>query len=89
MEKIIKTPLSNQLEFNQKDLYIDQVHGTNYSHHKKSERFDSYIFHGTGSKNEMKKFMNINHQYSICSQILDNNGHRQFFPFKSCEDCWS
>jgi hypothetical protein len=54
----------------------------------KSQRFDTTIFKGIGSKKELKKYLNKYPDNKAIAQILDKNGYRQFISFKSWEICW-
>lgn len=79
--------ISNLL-WEEKFIIRDPKKGKGFCSITKSKRYQTHIFKGNGSKNQLKRYIFYNKKYKAIAQIIDQKGFRQFVPFKSWEECW-
>ena len=78
----------SQFLWETKNISFKHNGGAKYSNSVLSRRYDTYIFKGVGSKNNLKFYMTSNKKYKIATQILDFKGFRQFIAFTSWIDAF-
>ena len=78
----------SQFLWETKNIIFKHNGGAKYSNSIFSRRYDTYIFKGAGSKNQLKRYMATEKNYIIATQILDYKGFRQFIAFKSWADAF-
>jgi hypothetical protein len=77
------------LKGNEKVVIYQSNKAIGYCSVTKNTKYDSYVFKGPSSKNLLKKFMELNQEYKVLTQILDDRYFkRQFVPFLSWNDCF-
>lgn len=76
----------SQFLWETKNIIFKHNGGAKYSNSVFSRRYDTYIFKGAGSKNQLKRYMATEKNYIIATQILDYKGFHQFIAFKSWID---
>ena len=77
----------NDILFEEKFIVHEPKRAKGFLSVIKSARYGTKIFKGIGSKNAVKAYLSNKPELKIVAQINDQNGYRQFIPFKSWSEC--
>ena len=77
----------NDILFEEKFIIHEPKKAKGFLSVVKSVRYGTKIFKGIGSKNAVKSYLTNKPELKILAQINDQNGYRQFVPFKSWSEC--
>ena len=77
----------NDILFEEKFIIHEPKRAKGFLSVVKSIRYGTKIFKGIGSKNSVKAYLSNKPELKIVAQINDQNGYRQFVPFKSWSEC--